>query len=117
MAPRSRVVARGFPSAQARNPEGGRTNDRAPGTSPDDETPDTGYSPPDRPRAADAHGTTAREQREGETLDERLAEDTPDVQPPTGGDSASVGAEEAAMHTREPGEETDADTDAGEETP
>ncbi|MEU6059368.1 DUF5709 domain-containing protein [Streptomyces sp. NPDC047097] len=37
-----------------------------------------GYSPPERPYAVEDHGTTAREQREGESLDQRLAEEVPD---------------------------------------
>ncbi|GAA0286360.1 DUF5709 domain-containing protein [Streptomyces polychromogenes] len=39
---------------------------------------DTGYSPPDRPLAAERHGTTAGEQRAGETLDQRLAQEEPE---------------------------------------
>lgn len=39
---------------------------------------DEGYSPPERPLGVDHKGTTAAEQREGETLDERLAEERPD---------------------------------------
>jgi hypothetical protein len=39
---------------------------------------DEGYSPPERPLAVDRRGTTAAEQREGETLDQRLAEEEPD---------------------------------------
>ncbi|WP_149184584.1 DUF5709 domain-containing protein [Streptomyces sp. TRM49041] len=39
---------------------------------------DEGYSPPERPLGAEHVGTTAREQREGETLDQRLAEEVPD---------------------------------------
>ncbi|WP_425581606.1 DUF5709 domain-containing protein [Streptomyces stramineus] len=49
-----------------------------------DETLDEGYSPPEKPLAAEHHGTTAREQREGESLDQRLAEEEPDVAPPEG---------------------------------
>ncbi|MET7440358.1 MULTISPECIES: DUF5709 domain-containing protein [unclassified Streptomyces] len=37
-----------------------------------------GWSPPERPLAVDHEGTTAREQREGESLDQRLAEERPD---------------------------------------
>ncbi|MGW7268842.1 DUF5709 domain-containing protein [Streptomyces sp. NPDC054842] len=37
-----------------------------------------GWSPPERPLAVDHEGTTAREQREGESLDQRLAEELPD---------------------------------------
>jgi hypothetical protein len=64
-----------------------------------DDMLDTGYSPPEKPRAVDAHGTTAREQREGESLDERLAEDVPDVQPPAGngiGDQPGMAGEPVA---------------------
>jgi hypothetical protein len=37
-----------------------------------------GWSPPERPLAVEHEGTTAREQREGEGLDRRLAEERPD---------------------------------------
>lgn len=40
---------------------------------------DTGYSPPDYEPKNTRFGTTAQEQREGETLDQRLAEEEPDV--------------------------------------
>ncbi|MFI6340326.1 DUF5709 domain-containing protein [Streptomyces sp. NPDC050535] len=39
---------------------------------------DEGWSPPERPLAVDHQGTTAREQREGESLDQRLAEERRD---------------------------------------
>lgn len=39
---------------------------------------DEGYSPPDRPVGLDAFGTTGAEQRTGESLDRRLAEEEPD---------------------------------------
>ncbi|MFI9723323.1 DUF5709 domain-containing protein [Streptomyces sp. NPDC052396] len=45
---------------------------------------DEGYSPPERPLAVNHYGTTAREQREGETLDQRLAEEVPDITVPDG---------------------------------
>jgi hypothetical protein len=42
-----------------------------------------GLLPPgDEPRAAEGFGTTAEEQREGESLDEKLAEEVPDREPP-----------------------------------
>ncbi len=44
-----------------------------------DDVLDEGYSPPERPLAVTKPGTTAAEQREGETLDQRLAEEVPDV--------------------------------------
>ncbi|GHF25711.1 hypothetical protein GCM10010218_03000 [Streptomyces mashuensis] len=49
-----------------------------------DEVLDRGWSPPERPLAVDHTGTTAREQHDGETLDQRLAEEVPDVTAPDG---------------------------------
>lgn len=43
-----------------------------------DDVLDEGYSPPEKPLGLDAFGMTAVEQREGETLDQRLAEEEPD---------------------------------------
>ncbi|NIH79021.1 MULTISPECIES: hypothetical protein [Amycolatopsis] len=40
-----------------------------------------GIEPPERYLAADRFGTTPNEQREGESLDGRLAQERPDVQP------------------------------------
>ncbi|MFB4197317.1 DUF5709 domain-containing protein [Streptomyces carpaticus] len=40
-----------------------------------------GYSPPERPLAVDAFGTTDEEEHEGESLDQRLARENPDVAP------------------------------------
>jgi hypothetical protein len=51
-----------------------------------DETLDKGYSPPERPFGVNKVGTTAAEQRHGESLDERLAEEVPDVDPMADGD-------------------------------
>jgi hypothetical protein len=42
---------------------------------------DEGYSPPDREPAHLRHGMTREEMRRGETLDERLAEEEPDIDP------------------------------------
>ncbi|MGW3916782.1 DUF5709 domain-containing protein [Streptomyces sp. NPDC005070] len=39
---------------------------------------DDGWSPPERPLAVDHLGTTAREQHQGESLDEKLAEERTD---------------------------------------
>ncbi|MFR0355336.1 DUF5709 domain-containing protein [Streptomyces sediminimaris] len=49
-----------------------------------DDALDEGYSPPEKPLGVTKHGTTAAEQHDGETLDERLAEEVPDVTPPAG---------------------------------
>jgi hypothetical protein len=46
-----------------------------------DDILDEGWSPPDREPAHLKHGMTREEQRQGETLDERLAEEEPDVDP------------------------------------
>ena len=43
-----------------------------------DQVLEQGYSPPERPLALDKFGTTLAEEREGETLDQRLAEEEPD---------------------------------------
>jgi Family of unknown function (DUF5709) len=40
---------------------------------------EAGYSPPDYEPKSTRFGTTAEEQRQGETLDQRLAEEEPDV--------------------------------------
>lgn len=42
---------------------------------------DAGYSPPDYEPKGTRFGTTAEEQRTGETLDQRLAEEEPDISP------------------------------------
>ena len=46
---------------------------------------DPGWSPAEWPRAVDRHGTTLSEQREGASLEARLAEERPDVAPVEGG--------------------------------
>ncbi|AJF69295.1 DUF5709 domain-containing protein [Streptomyces vietnamensis] len=40
---------------------------------------DTGYSPPERPLGAEHTGVTAAERQRGESLDERLAEEEPEL--------------------------------------
>ena len=44
-----------------------------------DDVLDEGYSPPEKPRAVDQHAHTPNEYSEGETLDERLQQEEPDV--------------------------------------
>lgn len=39
---------------------------------------DEGYSPPEKPRGVFAYGTTAAEQHQGESLDERIRQEEPD---------------------------------------
>jgi hypothetical protein len=45
---------------------------------------DEGWSPPERPLGVDHAGTTAAEQRQGESLDQRLAEEVPEPVGPLG---------------------------------
>ncbi|WP_133912942.1 DUF5709 domain-containing protein [Streptomyces sp. NBC_00582] len=45
---------------------------------------DRGWSPPERPWAVEHDGVTAAERRQGETLDQRLAEELPDLAVPDG---------------------------------
>ncbi|WP_314220077.1 DUF5709 domain-containing protein [Streptomyces zaehneri] len=49
-----------------------------------DDTLDEGYSPPEKPLGVTKYGTTAAEQHEGESLDQRLAQEVPDVSEPAG---------------------------------
>ncbi|MEU2332699.1 DUF5709 domain-containing protein [Streptomyces sp. NPDC006654] len=49
-----------------------------------EEALDEGYSPPERPWAVEHTGVTAAEGQRGETLDERLAEEVPDLGVPEG---------------------------------
>lgn len=44
-----------------------------------DDMLDEGYSPPEKPLGVNKVGVTAAEQRDGETLDQRLAQEVPDV--------------------------------------
>ncbi|MEU3526317.1 DUF5709 domain-containing protein [Streptomyces sp. NPDC038707] len=57
---------------------------------------DRGWSPPERPWAVEHIGVTAAERRAGETLDQRLAEELPDLSAPDGdgiGDCAGTDGE------------------------
>lgn len=44
-----------------------------------DDVLDEGYSPPEHPRGVNAKGVTPREEMEGETIDERAAQEEPEV--------------------------------------
>ncbi|MFF9688820.1 DUF5709 domain-containing protein [Streptomyces sp. NPDC014623] len=46
-----------------------------------DDMLDTGYSPPEKPLGVSKYGTTGEEQREGESLDQRLAQERPEEDP------------------------------------
>ncbi|GJF31380.1 hypothetical protein KNE206_40800 [Kitasatospora sp. NE20-6] len=49
-----------------------------------DDVLDEGYSPPERPYGVDRPGTTVAEQRDGESLDRRLARELPEIAPDDG---------------------------------
>ncbi|CAL9659200.1 DUF5709 domain-containing protein [Streptomyces griseomycini] len=51
-----------------------------------DDTLDEGYSPPEKPLGVTKHGITAAEQHDGETLDQRLSQEVPDVSAAEGDD-------------------------------
>ncbi len=75
------------------------------GQESDPDALDAGYSPPDSARGSLAHGTTAAEQAERETLQERIRQEEPDPEPspePSGdedwaedGDTTQIGDERA----------------------
>ncbi|GGR96838.1 hypothetical protein GCM10010269_39610 [Streptomyces humidus] len=49
-----------------------------------DQAMDEGYSPPERPWGVEHTGVTASERHRGESLDERLSEEVPDIGVPEG---------------------------------
>ncbi|MER6347823.1 DUF5709 domain-containing protein [Streptomyces sp. NPDC001595] len=51
-----------------------------------DDTLDEGYSPPEKPLGVTRYGTTAAEQHEGESLDQRLAQEVPEAPEAAGDD-------------------------------
>jgi Family of unknown function (DUF5709) len=63
----------GFGGADQVDPSESLTGDNT------DDPLDAGYSPPDREPRASRYGTTAEEQREGESVEQHLAEEEPDV--------------------------------------
>lgn len=63
----------GFEGADQVDPSESLTGDNT------DDPLDAGYSPPDREPRATRYGTTADEQREGESFEQRLAEEESDV--------------------------------------
>ncbi|AWT46993.1 MULTISPECIES: DUF5709 domain-containing protein [Streptomyces] len=69
-----------------------------------DDTLDEGYSPPEKPLGVTKYGTTAAEQHEGESLDQRLAQETPDVTVPEGDDVGDLPGGEGEPVDPEAGE-------------
>lgn len=66
--------------------------DEAMGSDNIDAMLDTSYSPVERPLGMDKFGTTAAEQLEGESLDQRLSEEEPDPAMDVYGDADTSGA-------------------------
>lgn len=65
-----------------------------------DEILDEGYSPPEKPLGVTKPGTTAEEQHRGESLEERLDQEVPDVGVPDGDDVGDLpGGEGEPMDT------------------
>lgn len=63
-----------------------------------DDVLDEGFSPPEKPRGVFAKGVTAEEQLEGESLEERLAQEVPDdtgITPSDAADGADLDSEES----------------------
>ncbi|MFE5793409.1 DUF5709 domain-containing protein [Streptomyces sp. NPDC056503] len=68
----------------ADRPSGEFDPENALATDPLDDMSAPGYSPPERPLGVTRHGTTQREQQEGEPLDARLRQEEPEGRPPAG---------------------------------
>ncbi|MEU1423154.1 DUF5709 domain-containing protein [Kitasatospora sp. NPDC086009] len=64
-----------------------------------------GWSPPERPLAVEHQGTTAAEQNEGESLDQRLAEEVPDPTLAVPAQTPTDGTDETADTSEEPRDE------------
>lgn len=66
-----------------------------------DQVLEQGYSPNEKPRALDAFGTTLAEEKQGETLDQRLAQEEPDpameVDPVDGDPGVRAGGTDAGI--------------------
>ncbi|MER6329427.1 DUF5709 domain-containing protein [Streptomyces sp. NPDC014983] len=69
-----------------------------------DDMLDEGYSPPERPLGVTKRGTTAAEQRAGETLDERLRQEVPETGEPVGDDIGDLPGGEGEPLDREVGD-------------
>lgn len=77
---------------------------------PDEDALDAGYSPPDSARGSLAHGTTAEEQLEGESIDERIKQERSDPASAAGRPDNESGLEEDRVGGDDP-DAIDADQD------
>ncbi|MFH9467872.1 DUF5709 domain-containing protein [Streptomyces clavifer] len=69
-----------------------------------DDVLDAGYSPPEKPLGVSKYGTTGEEQREGESLDRRLAQEVPE-EDPLPADPADAGPEDNGPEEVDAGDE------------
>ncbi|MEU5414426.1 DUF5709 domain-containing protein [Streptomyces clavifer] len=69
-----------------------------------DDVLDAGYSPPEKPLGVSKYGTTGEEQREGESLDRRLAQEVPEEDPLLA-DPADTGPEDNGPEEVDAGDE------------
>ncbi|MDX3064493.1 MULTISPECIES: DUF5709 domain-containing protein [Streptomyces] len=69
-----------------------------------DDVLDAGYSPPEKPLGVSKYGTTGEEQREGESLDRRLAQEVPEEDPVLA-DPADTGPEDNGPEEVDAGDE------------
>ncbi|MFE9911652.1 DUF5709 domain-containing protein [Streptomyces clavifer] len=69
-----------------------------------DDVLDAGYSPPEKPLGVSKYGTTGEEQREGESLDRRLAQEVPEEDPLLA-DPADAGPEDNGPEEGDAGDE------------
>ncbi|MFE2376773.1 DUF5709 domain-containing protein [Streptomyces sp. NPDC059398] len=71
-----------------------------------DDQMEEGYSPPERPLAVEKSGTTGAEEGRAESLDERLAQEVTDVQPPDGDGIGDLAEGEGEPSREQTGGET-----------
>lgn len=69
---------------------------------PGEDALDSGYSPPDSARGSRAHGVTAEEQGDEETIDERIKQETPDPNSAYGAPDDESGMEEDRLGGDDP---------------
>ncbi len=75
-----------------------------------DDVLDEGYSPPERPREAESFGTTAAEQEQGESIEQRLAQEEPDPDSAYGAPDNESGLDQDRLGGDDP-DAIDADDD------
>ncbi|MFD6279542.1 DUF5709 domain-containing protein [Streptomyces sp. NPDC060209] len=81
-----------------------------------DDMLDMGYSPPEKPLGVSKYGTTGEEQREGESLDRRLAQEVPEDDP-LRAEGADDGPEDNGPEEDDAGDERAGRVAAADEEP